>query len=230
MKIHGFQKMTLLDFPGRVACTVFTGGCNLRCPFCHNASLVTDIDGETEIKRETILDFLSKRHGLLDGVAITGGEPLMQSDIVEFISEIKNLGFAVKLDTNGTFPEKLKLLVEQKLVDYVAMDIKNSPEKYALTSGLSEIDIGSIKTSVNFLLSGNVDFEFRTTVVKEFHTIEDIEKIGKFINGAPRYYLQNFVDSGNLIGENLHPVSKEELAKMKEIVSPFIKNVEIRGI
>ena len=230
MKIHGFQKMTLLDFPGRVACTLFTGGCNLRCPFCHNASLVTDIDGETEIKKETILDFLSKRHGLLDGVAITGGEPLLQSDIVEFISEIKNMGFAVKLDTNGTFPEKLKHLVNKKLIDYVAMDIKNSPEKYALTSGLLKFDLKSIKESVDFLLCGNVDFEFRTTIVKEFHTINDIEEIGKLIKGAPKYYLQNFVDSGNLIGENLHPVSKEELQKMKKAVSPFIKNVEIRGI
>ena len=230
MKIHGFQKMTLLDFPGKVACTVFTGGCNLRCPFCHNASLVTDIDGETEIKKESILDFLSKRHGLLDGVAITGGEPLLQSDIVEFISEIKKMGFAVKLDTNGTFPQKLKILVNNKLVDYVAMDIKNSPEKYAYTSGLSEFDFSKEKESIDFLLEGKVDFEFRTTVVKEFHNIEDFTEIGKLINGAPRYFLQNFVDSGNLIGENLHPVSKQELEKMREKISPFIKNVEIRGI
>ncbi|MCQ2454876.1 MAG: anaerobic ribonucleoside-triphosphate reductase activating protein [Clostridia bacterium] len=230
MKIHGFQKMTLLDFPGKVACTVFTGGCNLRCPFCHNASLVTEIDGESEIKEAEILDFLSKRNGLLDGVAITGGEPLLQNDIVDFIRKIKELGFAVKLDTNGTFPDKLKYLVNSKLVDYVAMDIKNSPSKYAITSGLKEFDFSCIKESIDFLLEGNVDFEFRTTVVKEFHQIDDFAEIGKLISGAPKYFLQNFVDSGNLIGENLHSVPKEEIEKAKEILSSFIKNVEIRGL
>ncbi len=230
MKIHGFQKMTLLDFPGKVACTVFTGGCNLRCPFCHNASLVTDIDGETEIKASYILDFLSKRHGLLDGVAITGGEPLLQPDIEDFIKSIKGMGFAVKLDTNGTFPEKLKYLVNNKLVDYVAMDIKNSPEKYAMTSGLEYLDFSKIKESIDFLIEGNVDYEFRTTVVSEFHNVNDFSEIGNIIKGAKKYFLQNFVDSGNLIGENLHPVSKDSLTEIEEKIGQFIENVKIRGI
>lgn len=230
MKIHGFQKMTLLDFPGKVACTVFTGGCNFRCPFCHNASLVTDIDGETEIKADYIIDFLSKRKGLLDGVAITGGEPLLQDGIEDFIKKIKALGFAVKLDTNGYYPEKLKHLVNSGLIDYVAMDIKNSEDKYKQTVDIKDFDYARIKKSIEFLKSGVVDYEFRTTIVKEYHTIDDIEKIGNTISGAKRYFLQNFVDSGNLIGSNLHAVSKEELIKFKEKAVSFIQNVEIRGI
>ena len=151
MKIHGFMKMTLLDFPGKVACTVFTGGCNLRCPFCHNASLVTDIDGETEIKADDIIDFLSKRKGLLDGVAITGGEPLLQADIKQFISKIKSLGFSVKLDTNGSYPDKLKDLVNSGLIDYVAMDVKNSLSKYSETVDINDFDYQKVKESIDFL-------------------------------------------------------------------------------
>lgn len=222
--------MTLLDFPGKVACTVFTGGCNFRCPFCHNASLVTDIDGETEIKADYIIDYLSKRKGLLDGVAITGGEPLLQNDIEDFIRRIKELGFSVKLDTNGYFPEKLKHLVNSGLVDYVAMDIKNSEEKYKATVDVENFDYTKIKESIDFLKSNVVDFEFRTTIVKEYHTINDIEKIGQAIYGVKHYYLQNFVDSGNLIGSNLHEVGKDELKHFKEKASEFIQNVEIRGI
>ncbi len=230
MKIHGFQKMTLLDFPGRVACTVFTGGCNFRCPFCHNAGLVTDIDGETEIKEDYIIDFLSKRKGLLDGVAITGGEPLLQKDIEDFIRRIKQLGFAVKLDTNGSFPEKLKNLVNSGLIDYVAMDIKNSPSKYGLTVDISDFDYSKVQESIDFLKTGVVDYEFRTTVVAEFHTNKDIKEIAEILSGAKRYFLQNFVDSGNLIGENLHALSIETLTEMKNISAKFIQNVEIRGI
>ncbi len=222
--------MTLLDFPGKVACTVFTGGCNLRCPFCHNALLVTDIDGESEIKSEEIIDFLRKRVGLLDGVAITGGEPLLQTDIEDFIKDIKSMGYAVKLDTNGTFPDKLKNLVNHGYIDYVAMDIKNSPEKYAATSGLDVFDFSKVKESIDFLLNCNIEYEFRTTVVKEFHTAEDFKKIGKIIKGSHKYFLQNFVDSGNLIGDNLHAYNKEDLERFKEILAPFIENVEIRGI
>lgn len=230
MKIHGFMKMTLLDFPGKVACTVFTGGCNLRCPFCHNASLVTDIDGETEIKADDIIDFLSKRKGLLDGVAITGGEPLLQADIKQFISKIKSLGFSVKLDTNGSYPDKLKDLVNSGLIDYVAMDVKNSPSKYSETVDINDFDYQKVKESIDFLKSGIVDYEFRTTVVAEFHDVSDIEEIAKEISGAKRYYLQNFVDSGNLIGENLHPHSKDVLEEMKARCLKFIENVEIRGM
>lgn len=230
MKIHGFQKMTLLDFPGKVACTVFTGGCNLRCPFCHNAALVTEIDGESEIKATEILDFLSKRKGLLDGVAITGGEPLLQADIKDFISELKSLGFAVKLDTNGCYPDKLKELVNEGLVDYVAMDVKNRPEKYPLTVDIKDFEYNKVRESIDFLINGNVDYEFRTTVVAQYHDLSDIESIAKEIKGAKRYYLQNFVDSGNLIGENMTAVAKPLLEEMKAVARKFIENVEIRGI
>ena len=230
MKIHGFQKMTLLDFPGKVACTVFTGGCNLRCPFCHNAALVTEIDGESEIKSSEILEFLSKRKGLLDGVAITGGEPLLQSDIKDFIKKIKAMDFAVKLDTNGCYPEKLKDLVGDGLIDYVAMDVKNSPDKYAHTVDVSNFDYSKVKESIDFLKTGIVDYEFRTTVVAEYHSLSDIENIARELSGAKRYFIQNFVDSGNLIGENLHALDKSVLEQMKTAAKNFIENVEIRGI
>ena len=176
MQIHGFQKMTLLDFPGRVACTVFTGGCNLRCPFCHNALLVTKLTDTDIIPTESVFSYLEKRKGILDGVAITGGEPLLQPDIASFIRKIKNMGYAVKLDTNGAYPAKLRDLIEEGIVDYVAMDVKNSKEKYGETVGIPNFDVSKIEESIKFLMSGKVDFEFRTTVVKEFHTVEDIEK------------------------------------------------------
>ncbi len=230
MQIHGFQKMTLLDFPGKVAATVFTGGCNLRCPFCHNAALVTDIDSSTLYNTEDILSFLSKRTKLLDGVAITGGEPLLQIDIAGFIKKIKNMGYKVKLDTNGTFPDKLAELLEENLLDYVAMDIKNCKEKYEETVGIKGFNLENVERSVSLLKSSGIDFEFRTTVVKEFHTVEDIINIGEWISGAPNYFLQNFEDSGNLIGEKMHPVSKETLLEMEKNVLKFVKNTGIRGI
>lgn len=230
MLICGFQKMTLLDFPNRVACTVFTGGCNLRCPFCHNALLVTEIDTSSARDPEEILSFLNTRKKLLDGVCITGGEPLLQKDIREFIIRIKEMGFAVKLDTNGCFPDRLMALVNENLIDYVAMDIKNTPEKYATTVGIENFDITPVETSIDFLLSGRVDYEFRTTVIKEFHTVQDIETIAERISGAKAYFLQNFVDSGNLIGENLHPADKETLIEMRNAANKFITKTELRGI
>ncbi len=230
MKINGFQKMTLLDYPGKVACTLFTAGCNFRCGFCHNASLVTHIDSSADYSTEEILKFLEKRQGLLDGVCITGGEPLLQPDIDEFIKQIKALGYSVKLDTNGSFPEKLISLVEKGLIDYVAMDIKNSKQKYALTAGVADLDITPIEQSVEYLKKGNVDFEFRTTVVREFHTADDIKAIGEWIKGAPRYFLQNFVDSGDLICASHTAVDTTELYKMQQIAVDFVVNTEIRGI
>lgn len=229
MNIQGFQKMTLLDFPGKVACTVFTGGCNMRCPFCHNAGLVLDPNGYGNMLDE-VLEFLPKRVGLLDGVAITGGEPLLQPDIVDFVKKIKEMGYLVKLDTNGTFPEKLKELVEGGLVDYVAMDIKNCKEKYPLTVGIDGFGLEKIEKSIDFLIHSGAEFEFRTTVTAELHTVEDIEKIAEWIKGAPRYFLQNFVDSGNLIGENFSAHKRDVLLKMKEIASNTISCVEVRGI
>lgn len=230
MKIYGLQKLTLLDYPKKTACTIFTGGCNFRCPFCHNALLVTDIDNSNTYTEEEILDFLAKRKGLLDGVCITGGEPLMQNDIAEFIKKIKELGYKVKLDTNGTFPEKLAELLKNRLVDYVAMDIKNSKEKYAETAGIKNINLSDIEKSINLLKSSDIDYEFRTTVVKEFHTEADIEKIAEWIRGAKGYFLQNFEDSGNLIGENMSPVEKDTLDKMKICAKVFVQNTQIRGV
>ena len=230
MLINGFQKLTILDYPGKVACIVFTPGCNFRCPFCHNASLVTHIDKETYIDVDEVLAYLKKRQGLLDGVVITGGEPLLQNGIEEFIAEIKSLGYSVKLDTNGSFPEKLISIVEKGLVDYVAMDIKNSKEKYGMTTGLKDFDITPIEKSVDYLLQNKVDYEFRTTIVKDFHTVDDIQDIVVWLKGAHKYFLQNFVDSGDLISDGLEPVSALLLKEMKEKASEFISSVEIRGI
>lgn len=230
MNISGFQKMTLLDYPGKVACTLFTAGCNFRCPFCHNASLVTHIDNEINFSEREVLTYLEKRKGLIDGVCITGGEPLLQPDIAEFIGKIKELGYAVKLDTNGSFPEKLAELVNASLVDYVAMDIKNSKQKYAETSGIPNLKIDDIEKSVAFLMENRVDFEFRTTVVKQFHTEQDIADIAEWIKGAPRYFLQNFVDSGDLISDSLSAVTPSVLCNMQQIAARFVGNTEIRGI
>ena len=222
--------MTLLDFPGVVACTLFTSGCNFRCPFCHNASLVTHIDNSIRYSEEEVLEYLEKRKGVLDGVCITGGEPLLQGDIAEFLGKIKEMGYLIKFDTNGSFPEKLASLVEMGLVDYVAMDIKNSKEKYAETTGKADLDISAIEKSVSFLMSGKVDYEFRTTVVKELHSEEDIENIALWLKGAKKYFLQNFVDSGDLISENLSAVDSTVLCKMQQIARQFIVNTEIRGL
>lgn len=222
--------MTLLDFPGKVACTVFTGGCNFRCPFCHNALLVTKLPEKPDYIEDEILSFLEKRVGLLDGVAITGGEPLLNPDIADFIRKIRDMGYAVKLDTNGSFPERLKAIVSEGLVDYVAMDIKNRREKYAETIGLKNLDLSKIEESVEFLKSGAVDYEFRTTVVKQFHTVEDIRAASEWISGAKRYFLQNFVDSGELICEEVCGVDKETMLKMKSAAADFVPQTEIRGI
>ncbi|MBR2847468.1 MAG: anaerobic ribonucleoside-triphosphate reductase activating protein [Clostridia bacterium] len=226
MIFGGFQKLTLLDFPGRVACTLFTKGCNFRCPFCHNALLVTDID-EVSYTDTEILDYLKKRIGILDGVCITGGEPLMQKELEDFIKNVRALGYAVKLDTNGSYPDKLKDLVNKGLIDYVAMDIKNTAEKYPLTAGVPN---ANVEESIDFLLSGAVPYEFRTTVVAEHHNIQDIEEIAKRISGAEKYFLQKFVDSGHLIGENLHELDENTMKNMLDVVKKYVKTAELRGI
>lgn len=230
MVLHGLQKMTLLDFPGKVAATVFTGGCNFRCPFCHNARLVTDLSESVEIKDEEIFRFLAGRRGLLDGVCVTGGEPLLLPDIVPFIHRVRDMGFAVKLDTNGSFPARLKELVGAGLVDYVAMDIKNCKEKYAETAGLETFDLTPVEESVRYLMEGHVDFEFRTTVLKDFHTPADIESLSAWIAGAPRYFLQNFVDSGGLIKEGLSPLSREELNALLTAARRHVPAAQLRGV
>lgn len=230
MKIQGLQKLTLLDFPGKVACTVFTAGCNFRCPFCHNASLVVSIPEETEMTEEQFFAFLKKRRGVMDGVCVSGGEPLLQPDIEEFIKKIKEMGYAVKLDTNGSFSDKLQRLVEKGLIDYVAMDIKNSREAYSITSGVEPLDIVSIEKSVSYLQEGNVPYEFRTTVVKNFHTEEEFERIGQWIWGAEKYFLQNFVDSGDLINRRVRGCTEEEMKDFLKIVQKYVPNAMLRGI
>ncbi len=228
MKIKGFQKTTLLDYPQKVACTVFTGGCNFRCPFCHNASLVLK-DGEDTVSEEAFFKFLSKRKGILDGVCITGGEPLLQPNIIDFICKIKDLGFCVKLDTNGSLYKPLEKIISIKAVDYIAMDIKNSPQKYALTAGVDKIP-ETIFESTKLIMSCGISYEFRTTVVKEYHTIDDIAKAAESIRGAEYYYLQGFTDSGDIIKSSLSSVSAEEMQKMRDAALPFVKHCELRGV
>ena len=200
MNVQGLEKLSLLDYPGKLCCTVFTGGCNMRCPFCHNAPLVLGNDFEKQHDEwDEIIQFLRTRTKLLDAVCISGGEPTLQKGLKSRISEIKTLGFLVKLDTNGTNPRVIKELVDANLVDYIAVDIKNSPAKYALTAGVENFDLSPVQESVEFLLSSSVDYEFRTTVVKEFHDENDFLAIAKWLQGAKQYFLQQFVDSGNLI-------------------------------
>lgn len=229
MLIKGLQKLTLLDYPGKMACTVFTAGCNFRCPFCHNASLVTNIDDE-RISEEEFFSFLEKRQGIIDGVCVTGGEPTLQPDLKDFLKKIKDLGYSVKLDTNGYRPEVLKDVVNSGLIDYVAMDIKNSQSKYALTTGIENLDISKINESVEFLMSGVVDYEFRTTIVKELHTEEDIQDIVSWIQGAKKYFLQGFIDSGDLICTGYSGYDKTELQKLLNIAKNDLSVTELRGI
>ncbi|MFB0919877.1 MAG: anaerobic ribonucleoside-triphosphate reductase activating protein [Oscillospiraceae bacterium] len=236
MLIYGLQKLSLLDYPGKLAATIFTGGCNLRCPFCHNASLVIRFSDCKRISDEEVFSFLNKRKGLLDGVCITGGEPLLQEDLADFILKVRELGFLVKLDTNGAYPEKLESLIRRSLLDYVAMDIKNAFDKYPLTVGVPDFDTSPVYESIKLLLKDRVPYEFRTTLVSPLHTEADIKKIGLVVKGAKNYYLQNFEDSGNLIGfgENisgtpLKGFSAAELEHFRDILSQFAQNVVIRN-
>lgn len=230
MQIHGFNKLTLLDYPGHLAATIFLGGCNMRCPFCHNASLVTDPSSQPVIPAEDVLSALSKRQKVLEGVCISGGEPTLYPELPEFIEKIKALGFRVKLDTNGTHPAMIKSLVSGGLIDFIAMDIKNSKEKYALTCGIPNITMKPIEESVAYLLSSPVEYEFRTTIVKEYHTEEDMLSIGKWLNGANAYYLQSYKDSGDIIAPGLNSHSKETLARFAELLTPYVKHVSLRGV
>jgi len=229
MKIHGLQKMTLLDFPGRVACTVFFGGCDMRCPFCHNAELL-DGTAPAIMDDEELLAFLKKRQGLLDGVALTGGEPLLQKDLPELTAKIRDLGYPVKLDTNGMHPERLERMMKEGLVQYVAMDIKNSPERYAETAGLPEMDLIPVLESVSLLMNGKTNYEFRTTVVAELHDDQSFEQIGQWIRGAKHYYLQKFTDRDTVPFEGLHAPTDEQMRKWTEILRPDIPAVELRGL
>ena len=245
MQLHGLSKLTLLDFPGHLACTAFTGACNFRCPYCHNAPLVLAPNSCPVISEEEFFDFLSSRKGKLDGVCITGGEPTLQSDLPDFIAKIKAQGLLVKLDTNGYQPDILKTLLDAQLLDMVAMDIKNSRDFYAATAGIHEasFDLNRIEKSISLLLQSGIRHEFRTTVTRELHNAEQMHSIGAWLSGLggkifrtstlpSAYYLQNFKDSGNLVcgSENIfHPVEDEVLKEFLSILQPFIPNTKLRG-
>ena len=242
MEIHGFNKTTLLDYPEHVACTVFTGHCNMRCPFCHNGDLVLQPGSQPLVPEEEFFAFLNKRKNILEGVAITGGEPTLQKDLKDFIAKIKDLGLLVKLDSNGMRPQDLKELVASNLIDYLAMDIKSSKEKYGETVGIANFDIKPIEESVDFLMEGRVPYEFRTTVLKPFHTQEVFEGIADWIGGCEKYFLQSYVDSHRLLKDFLPEEEKAKYSVAFEAYTPqemiafenYLKsrgmNVKVRGI
>ncbi|WP_295583414.1 anaerobic ribonucleoside-triphosphate reductase activating protein [uncultured Oscillibacter sp.] len=230
MRICGLQKLSMVDYPGKLAATVFTGGCNLRCPFCHNALLVTRLEESPALAEEEVLAFLASRRGLLDGVVLSGGEPLLHPGAADFLAAVKDLGFAVKVDTNGCYPAALAEILDRGLADYVAMDIKNSREKYARTVGVPDFDLSPVEESIRLLGRSGVDHEFRTTAVREFHTPADIRSVGAWLEGAPRYVLQSFVDSGSLIGRGLHGLPPEEMDALAQAARPFFGETTLRGV
>ena len=229
MKILGLEKMSLVDFDGYVSATLFTGGCNFKCGFCHNSPLVSHYNNLPEIPREEVLAYLKKRQGILDGVCVSGGEPTLNKDLPQFIEKIKNLGYKVKLDTNGTNPDMVKLLFDAGLVDYFAMDIKNDKQSYAKIIGFDEFDTINVEKTIEFFLSNPVDYEFRTTLVKQFHNKENIINIGEWIKGANKYFLQKFKENPNCIEQGFSPIDEQEAIEFKSILEKSIKNVKLRG-
>ena len=229
MKIHGLQKMTLLDYPGKVACTVFFGGCDLRCPFCHNSELL-DVNAPALMEDAELLRFLESRRGLLEGVCLTGGEPLMRPELPDLCRKIKELGYPVKLDTNGLRPAALKKLIQEKLIDYVAMDIKNSPDLYAQTGGREALNLEPLYESIRLLKEEKVDYEFRTTVVAQLHKRESFPAIGQMIQGAKRYYLQRFTDRDSVLFSGLTAPSPEEMKDYLALVAPYVREAALRGV
>ncbi len=232
MNIAGLQKLTTSDFPGHLACIVFTQGCNLKCPYCQNSGLIPILTefGNNSISEEEFFKFLEKRKNVLDGVVVTGGEPLIHSNINEFISKIKRIGYKVKLDTNGTNPELLKNLLDSNLIDYVAMDIKNDFQNYARTVGLENINTDNIKKSIDILKTSNIDYEFRTTITKEFHDEDSINNICEMIGRGTKYFIQNFEDSSNVINHDLHGFTLEELTLLQKNFETKYPNFRVRGV
>lgn len=230
MKICGLNKTTLLDYPGKVAATIFLGGCNFRCPFCQNSPLVLTPKQQPELSQEEILVFLQKRKGILDGVCVTGGEPTLQNDLPDFLDKIKQLGYEIKLDTNGSRPEFLKAIVQEHLIDKIAMDIKSSKESYPLLCGISHLNLDAICESVDFLINGSIEYEFRTTVVKELHKTSDFYAIRQWLSGAKAYYLQAYRDSEEVIQPGFSSYTRKELEHFRSILLSTISLVEIRGI
>lgn len=230
MQIYGFNKTTLLDYPEHVAATVFTGGCNFRCPFCHNGGLVLSPNPEERIEEEEVLSYLKKRKGILEGVCITGGEPTLQKDLRNFICKVKDMGHLVKLDTNGYRPQVLWNLMQEGLLDYVAMDIKASKENYAVAAGVEGLDISRIEESVGILKGDKVPYEFRTTVVKGIHSIEEFEEIGQFLAGSRAYYLQQYRENDNVIVQGYDAFSKADMESMALLARKYIDKVVLRGV
>ena len=224
MKIVGFQKLTLVDYPGKMACIIFTEGCNYRCPYCHNSLLVYE-KSDYEISEDEIFNYLDKRKGIIEGIVISGGEPTIQKDLIEFLKKLRNYPISIKLDTNGSNPDILEKILDNNLVDYVAMDIKNSIKKYPITTAIKNINVDNVLKSIKLLIHSNIDYEFRTTIVKELHDIDDIKEIRKLI-GKSKYYIQNFKDNENVKYSNLHGFTSNEL---KEIENN-IDGVVIRGL
>ena len=221
----------MVDFDGKIACTVFTGGCNFRCPFCHNAPLVVGNVKSQQIDCDEVFDYLQKRKGLVDAVCVTGGEPTLQPDLCDFLAKVRDMGYATKLDTNGLRPDVLKEVLDKKLVDFVAMDVKNSPEKYARTVGVNNVDMGKILESMRLLKESGVDYEFRTTAVKGLHAAADFEGIAEGIAGAREYYIQGFKDSGDLIAaQGLGAFTEPEMRQLADIVRPKGPSVRLRGV
>lgn len=230
IRFFGLQKLTLLDYPEKLASTIFCGGCNFRCPFCQNSDLVFLPEGIKEITKESILSYLKSRQNLLDGICISGGEPLLNAGLKDFILAVRDLGFKVKLDTNGSLFDPLKELCEANLLDYIAVDIKNCKEKYGITIGIPGYDISQIEKTVTYLKNSNLDYEFRTTVVEEFHTEADFKEIGKWLKGAKKYYLQPFKNSECVIDKSLHTPTEKAMQAYQKIMQKYIEKVEIRGI
>ena len=228
MNVQGYQKLTLLDFPGRTACTVFTGGCNLRCPFCHNAGLVRTPLAEPN-RTDEVLEYLRKRRGILDGVCVTGGEPLLQPDLEDFLRKVKEMGYAVKLDTNGMLPQRLAGVLATKLVDYVAMDIKSSPDGYPAATG-TDADVSAVSDSLSILRGSGIPFELRTTAVRGIHTEADFDAIGQWIGDVPAYFIQRFVDSGQLLGSGCEAFSSEEMERLLTTVRVYTPSAQLRGV
>ncbi|MCI6002119.1 MAG: anaerobic ribonucleoside-triphosphate reductase activating protein [Tenericutes bacterium] len=229
MTINGMQKLTLLDYPGNVACLIFTQGCNFRCPFCHNSGLLDMNNNCEKIDEKEVFKYLEKRKGLLDGVCISGGEPLLQKDIEYFIRKVKDLGYKVKLDTNGSSPKKLKQLIEEGLIDYVAMDIKNDFLNYDKTAGMCT-NIDNIKKSIEIIENSNIEYEFRTTIVKQFHDVGKLEKIIQYIGPNARYYIQNYQDCSSVLQRGLDGFDEEELLNIKNTLGVKYPNLVVRGV
>lgn len=230
MKINGYEKFSMVDYGDNICCTVFTGGCNMRCPFCHNGLLVVGDYNDNNFDDGEVIEYLKKRKGLVDAVSVTGGEATLQEGLADFLKRVRDLGgYKIKLDTNGLRPDVLEDLLKENLVDYFAMDIKNCKEKYPLTTGLKKVDMDKIQHSIDIITSCGKDYEFRTTVIKEFHTLEDMRKIGEWLDGTKRYFMQKYKDSEGCISHGFHPIEKEEVEEYKKELLKHIEFVGLRG-